>query len=293
MVYDLVAGKNEILTKGTQAGTKSLNILGVPISIINMQLALSEIDRMIAAGRGGYICIRDTHGVVLAQNDPHLREIHERAAFVMPDGMPLVLLSRLYGCSDIGRVCGPDLVMALCRHSSRQNYRHYFFGSTPEVSDGFLRRLRSAVPDIHIAGCESPPFRPATAEPDRSACRRIRESNANIVWVGLGTPKQEYWMAANSPLLPNTVMIGVGAAFDFHAGAVRRAPLWMQKGCLEWLHRLIQEPRRLWKRYLVIAPKFVGWSLLEWITRIWTKRSSSPFGRRQAKGFSETPRLRD
>jgi N-acetylglucosaminyldiphosphoundecaprenol N-acetyl-beta-D-mannosaminyltransferase len=274
MAYDVLASDNEVLTKGLNAQAKSLDILGVPISIIDMERTLAEIDRMFATGRGGYICIRDTHGVMLAQNDPHLREIHERAALVTPDGMPLVLLARLYGHSDIGRVCGPDLVMALCGHSLRRNYRHYFFGSTPEVSDAFLQRLRTIFPGICISGSESPPFGPVTTEPDQSACRRIQETNANIIWVGLGTPKQEYWMAANAPLLPNTVMIGVGAAFDFHACTIKRAPLWMQKSCLEWLYRLIQEPRRLWKRYLIIAPKFVVLSLLEWITRLRSNKSS-------------------
>lgn len=274
MVYGVLAGDNEIPTKGMHARAKSLNILGVPISIINMERALAEIDRMLTTGCGGYICIRDTHGVMLAQHDPHFRQIHERAALVTPDGMPLVVLAHLYGYSDTGRVCGPDLVTALCHHLSRHNYRHYFFGSTPDVGDAFVRSIRAAFPGIHIAGCESPPFHPVTTEPDRSACRRIQETNANILWVGLGTPKQEYWMAANAPLLPNTVMIGVGAAFDFHAGAVKRAPLWMQKSCLEWLHRLIQEPRRLWRRYLVIAPKFVALSLLEWIARSSSNRSS-------------------
>ena len=273
MTEDLATSDTVLVRRERPIRAQSVRILGVPISAIDMSQTLFEIDTALAIGRGGYICVRDAHGVLLAQNDPYFRDIHDRAALVTPDGMPLVWLAHLYGHSDVDRVCGADLVTALCAHSLRHRYRHYLFGGTADVAERLRQALRSTFPGIQIAGCESPPFKPPTTEPDYAACERIRDANADIVWVGLGTPKQEYWMAANAPLLPNAILIGVGAAFDFHAGAVKRAPCWMQRSGLEWLYRLHQQPRRLWKRYLITVPKFTAMAFAEWIHFLKTERS--------------------
>ncbi len=242
-------------------------VLDVPISVIDMATALASIDRKIANGQGGYICIRDTHGVMVAQDDPHFREIHEQAFMVTPDGMPLVWLGRLDGHSDIRRVCGPDLVDALCKHSLQRGYRHYFFGGSQRVADALAKSLSSRYPGLELVGCESPPFSAVTLEPNEKACSQIRAAEPDIVWIGLGSPKQEYWMHSNAPLLPGVILIGVGAAFDFHAGTIRRAPVWMQKNGVEWLYRLFQEPTRLWRRYLILAPRFLVSALWEKLWR--------------------------
>jgi N-acetylglucosaminyldiphosphoundecaprenol N-acetyl-beta-D-mannosaminyltransferase len=254
-----------VTTKGA-GDPDSFRVLGVPVNVLDMPLALQTIDQFISNKRGGYICIRDVHGVMAAQVDEHLQNIHEHALLVTPDGMPLVWLGRLNGYPSIRRVCGPDLVSALCAHSIDRGYTHYFFGGTDDVLTKLMATLRFQFPGLKIAGWECPPFKTTTTTPDLAATEKMRMANPDIIWIGLGSPKQEYWMQANAANLPSAIQIGVGAAFAFHAGIVQRAPLWMQKSGLEWLFRLAQEPGRLWRRYLVMAPKFVTlatWELLK------------------------------
>jgi N-acetylglucosaminyldiphosphoundecaprenol N-acetyl-beta-D-mannosaminyltransferase len=176
---------------------------------------------------------------------------------VVPDGMPLVWLSRLAGHRETGRVCGPDLMVALCGRAEAAAYSHFFYGGAPGIAEKLAANLTHLFPGLKVAGCHSPPYRPLTATEDKEIIRSIDQSKADIVWVGLSTPKQEKWMAAHVGRLRAPVLLGVGAAFDFHAGMVRRAPVWMQRAGLEWLFRLLSEPRRLWRRYLVMAPKFI------------------------------------
>jgi N-acetylglucosaminyldiphosphoundecaprenol N-acetyl-beta-D-mannosaminyltransferase len=175
--------------------------------------------------------------------------------------MPLVWLSHLKGHTEVERVYGPDLMLACCSRSLERGYRHYLYGGGPGVPERLAERLRQRFPGISIVGCHSPPFRPLTATEDAAIVRQINEARPDIVWVSLSTPKQERWMATHrSPLLA-PVMIGVGAAFDMHAGLKPQAPRWMQRSGLEWLFRLLSEPRRLWRRYLRNNPLFV-WQLL-------------------------------
>lgn len=239
-------------------------ILGIPISVINPASALSLIDAGVRRRQGGYICIRETAGLMLARQDPHLSEIHERAFMVTPDGMPLVWFGRLYGHHDMARVCGPDLIDLLCAHGVERKYRHYFFGGGEGVADRLAKILSKLHPGLQVAGAESPPFRPITTEAEPETAARIATAAPHIVWVGLGSPKQEYWMSANAPHIPGAILIGVGAAFNFHTGEVKRAPRWVQKTGFEWAYRFSQEPARLWRRYLIMAPHFMlaaGW---EW-----------------------------
>ena len=235
----------------------SFNVLGVPVSIVDMAAALAVIDGWIAARRHEFVCLRDVHGVMACQDDPELMRIHRRAGMVAPDGVPLVWLGRLMGHQGIRRVCGPDLLPALCEHSLARGTRHFFYGGAPGVAERLAERLRARFPGLEVAGTHTPPFRPLSEAEDAAVVAKIDESRADIVWIGLGTPKQERWMAAHLGRLEAPVMLGVGAAFDFHAGTVRRAPAWMQRSGLEWLFRLVSEPRRLWRRYLVLAPRFV------------------------------------
>jgi N-acetylglucosaminyldiphosphoundecaprenol N-acetyl-beta-D-mannosaminyltransferase len=234
------------------------NILGVGVSAVNMAQALDTIEGWIATGERHYVCVTGVHGVMESQADPELLRIHNEAGLVTPDGMPLVALSRRLGFRHVDRVYGPDLMLAACERSPWRGYRHFLYGGAPEVVERLSARLRERFPGLRIVGTHSPPFRDLTAEEDHAVVRMINASRADIVWVGLSTPKQERWMASHRDRLLPPVLVGVGAAFDFHAGAKRQAPRWMQRRGLEWFFRLMTEPRRLWKRYLTNNPRFVG-----------------------------------
>jgi N-acetylglucosaminyldiphosphoundecaprenol N-acetyl-beta-D-mannosaminyltransferase len=235
----------------------SIKILGVAVSAVDIDVVLAVIDGWVAAKRREYVCIRDVHGIMQARQDLVFRAIHDRAGMVTPDGMPLVWVSRLRGRPEVRRVSGPDLMPALCAHSLDKGYRHYFYGGKETVAERLVDRLTGLFPGLQIAGWQCPPFRPASNEVDNETVRRINATRPDIVWVGLSSPKQEYWMAAHAGRIEAAALIGVGAAFDVHAGIKKRAPRWVQRSGLEWSYRLLSEPRRLWKRYLVMAPKFV------------------------------------
>jgi len=241
-----------------------VNILGVGISAITMQTALAVIDGWIARREPHYVCVATVHGVMECQRDPALRRIYNRSGLTTPDGMPLVWLSRLSGFPSVERVYGPDLLLALCEHGLDRGYRHFFYGGEPGVAEALAARLRARFPGLQIVGTYTPPFRPLTPAEDAAVVATINAAGPDIVWVGLSTPKQDRWMAEHVGRLTAPVLIGVGAAFDFHSGRKRQAPRWMQRSGLEWLFRLSQEPRRLWRRYLIYNPLFVALVLLQW-----------------------------
>jgi N-acetylglucosaminyldiphosphoundecaprenol N-acetyl-beta-D-mannosaminyltransferase len=234
-----------------------VNILGVGVSAINMTLSLRTIGAWINADDHQYICVRDVHGVMESQRDEALRQIHNHAGMVTPDGMPLVWLSRWMGHRHVDRVYGPELMLALCEYGLEKGYRHYLYGGAEGVPERLAEALQKVCPGLQIAGMYSPPFRPLTDDESDQVVARINTAEPHIVWVGLSTPKQERWMAAHVGALDANVLIGVGAAFDFIAGTKRQAPRWIQRSGLEWLYRLVQEPRRLWRRYLVNNPLFI------------------------------------
>lgn len=234
-----------------------VDVLGVGVSAINVPAALATFDRWIARGERQYVCISGVHGVMESLRDPSLREIHNDAGLVTPDGMPLVWLSRLAGQTQVTRVYGPDLMLAYCAHGVSLGRRHYFYGGNDGVPELLADRLRARVPGLDVVGTYSPPFRALTAEEDEAIVTRINAAEPDVVWIGLSTPKQERWMAAHRARLHAPVLVGVGAAFDFHAGLKRQAPRWMQRSGLEWAFRLASEPRRLGRRYLVNNPLFV------------------------------------
>jgi N-acetylglucosaminyldiphosphoundecaprenol N-acetyl-beta-D-mannosaminyltransferase len=188
--------------------------------------------------------------------DAQLRMIHVRAGLVTPDGMPLVWLARAAGYR-VDRVYGPDLMLAVCAASVERGYRHFFYGGGPGVAPRLANRLSARFPGLIIAGTYTPPFGSVTSPADDAIVATINEAAPDIVWVGLSTPRQERWMAAHVDRLTAPVLVGVGAAFDFHAGLKRQAPRWMQRSGLEWSFRLATEPRRLWRRYLQNNPAFV------------------------------------
>lgn len=222
-----------------------------------MQMALSTIDAWIRRNEHQYVCITGVHGVMECQRDHTLLEIHNRAGMVTPDGMPLVWIGRSMGETHVTRVYGPDLLLAVCQVSVRKGYRHFFYGGKAGVPDLLARRLKARFPGLSVAGTFSPPFRDLTLAEDAELIRAINDAAPDIVWVGLSTPKQERWMAAHIHQLTAPVLVGVGAAFDFHAGLKRQAPTWMQRSGLEWFFRVINEPIRLGPRYLLNNPLFV------------------------------------
>jgi N-acetylglucosaminyldiphosphoundecaprenol N-acetyl-beta-D-mannosaminyltransferase len=244
-----------------------INVLGVMVSAINMKMALRTIEDWIFYRKAHYVCVTGVHGVMESQRDVELRHIHNAAGLVTPDGMPLVWLSRLLGFRHVTRVYGPDLILAMCSRSVKQGYRHFFYGGASGVAEKLVARLRLRFPGIKVVGTYSPPFRPLTSREDQVVVERVNAAQPDIVWVGISTPKQERWMAEHVRRLSAPVLIGVGAAFDFHAGLKRQAPAWMQRSGFEWLFRLMTEPRRLWRRYLTNNPFFLWLIFLQALGR--------------------------
>ncbi len=246
---------------------KRFLIFGVPISAINMSGAVDRLASWIVRRESRYVCVVDVHNVMLAQENSEIMVALRGADMVTPDGQPLVWLGRWLG-HNVSRVCGPDLLTAVCTRSVSEGWRHYFYGGAEGVAEELAARLSARHNGLIVAGFDSPPFRSLTEEEKANAVARINAAEPDIVWVGLGTPKQVLWMHDYVDLLRSSILIGIGAAFNFHTGRVRRAPRWMQEYGLEWLHRLISEPRRLWRRYLLIAPRFVLKCFGEYVLKV-------------------------
>lgn len=238
--------------------TPRVDILGVGVSAIDMPVALKLIDQWISNGDHQYVCVTGVHGIVESQRDPGLRDVHNRSGLTTPDGMPLVWAGRAAGARGMDRVYGPDLMLAFCELAKARGFSSFFYGGRPGVANRLARRLEDLYPGLRVAGTYAPPFREPSAAEDEEIVRLINEARPDVVWVGLGTPKQELWMAAHTAALDASVLIGVGAAFDIHAGLVPQAPHWMQRSGLEWAFRLVHEPRRLWRRYLYSNPRFLA-----------------------------------
>lgn len=227
------------------------------LSALNLDLAEMAVARALESKRKGYICVTGVHGVSEAQSDPAFRAILNGAFLNTPDGMPMVWMGRLQGFRQMGRVYGPDLMLRVCELSARRGFTHFFYGGGPGVAEDLKRRLEMRFPGLKIVGTYTPPFRPLNSQEEAELIQQVTTLKPDAIWVGLSTPKQEKFMAQYAQRLDATLLFGVGAAFDFHAGRVRQAPRWMQRTGLEWLFRLICEPRRLWKRYLKNNPLFV------------------------------------
>lgn len=231
-------------------------ILGVNIAITNMHDTINLIVEQIDELKGEFICLSNVHTTVMSQEDEEYRNIQNSAFLALPDGSPLALTQRLRGYHTAEQVAGPDLMPALWNATEKTDIFHYFYGSTQETIEALEKKLKKDYPELKIAGMEAPPFRSLTEEEDEQAVKRINDSGASILWVGLGAPKQEKWMYEHRGKI-KALMLGVGAGFDFHAGTVKRAPAWMRNHYLEWLYRLIQDPKRLWKRYVQTNAKFL------------------------------------
>lgn len=236
---------------------KRFPVLGTQISALRFQQTLEIIDSWIKEGQKHYVNVCTTHTTLECYDAPEMQEIVNHSGLATPDGMPLVWIGRLFG-HEVERVYGPDLMLALCEQGQARNYRHFLYGGAEGVPEFLAAKLRERFPAIQIVGTYSPPFRALSAEEEAEVVSMIDQSEADIVWVGLGTPKQDYWVGRFHERLQSPVLIAVGAAFDFHAGRIKQAPKWMQRNGLEWLFRLTQDPKRLWKRYLLGNPRFVA-----------------------------------
>ncbi|WP_339171880.1 WecB/TagA/CpsF family glycosyltransferase [Anoxybacillus sp. FSL W8-1294] len=226
-----------------------------------MKEAINLIDQNLEELKGHYICVSNVHTTVLSYEDPAYKNVQNSAYIRLPDGKPLSFLSSLKGFREAERVTGPDLMEELFKLSEKKGYTHFFYGSTEQTLQLLKKNLQKRYPQMKIVGMYSPPFRPLTVQEDEKIINLINNLKPDFIWVGLGAPKQEYWMYEHKGRVPS-LMIGVGAGFDYHAGKLKRAPLWMQKAGLEWLYRLVQEPRRLWKRYMLYNTKFLYYLLL-------------------------------
>lgn len=240
-----------------------VNVLGIGVNALNIPLTVAAMGRAIEQRAKGYICITNVHSVSEAQALPSLRAVFNDAFLVTPDGMPLVWLGRLAGHPEMDRVYGPDLLHQVCRVSAQTGWSHFFYGGAPGVAELLASCLQSRYPHLRIVGTYAPPYRPLNPQEKEDLQGQVTRAAPDIIWVGLGMPKQEAFMAEALPWLDTTLMVGVGAAFDFLTGRVRQAPRWVQRSGLEWLFRFFQEPRRLFVRYFKNNPLFIGRILLQ------------------------------
>ncbi len=231
------------------------NILGTHVNTLNMEMALAQLDHWVQERSCQYVCCTPAHSIMDGYNQPELRRIFNSSGMTVPDGMAVVWLLKLKGHRHVGRVYGPDLLMAACMVGCKKGYRHYFYGGNAGVTEKLAQRLSTQYPGLQIAGIHTPPFRQLTGEEDAEVVMQLNDSGADIVWVGLGSPKQEVWIKEHRNRIKAPVMIGIGAAFDFLSGNKPQAPIWMQRNGLEWLFRFGNEPKRLWPRYSQY-PKF-------------------------------------
>ncbi len=234
-----------------------VDILGIQVDAQRLDHAADTLARWANDGAPRYVCTCPVYTIMACQESAEALRAISRADMIAADGMPIVWLQRLRGFRDAERVYGPDLMLSVCERTAGQGIRHFFWGGLPGVADKLVETLRARFPALEIAGTYSPSISEVGNAPDPAVVRKLNSSQAHIVWVGLGSPKQDLWMALYRPVLSAPLLVGVGAAFDFLSGAKRQAPRWMQQAGLEWVFRLACEPQRLWRRYLLYNPRFV------------------------------------
>ncbi len=246
----------ETLTKQEIDRRDRVRVVSLDADVCDHQSAVERVAALAERGSGSYVCFGTVHMIMESHDSPDFGSKVNAADMIVPDGMPLVWMQRLQGRKNATRVRANDLMIMLCEYAEKHGLRVGFYGGKQEVIDGIIERAAKDFPELKIAYAYSPPFRPLTDEEDVEITARITESGTQILFMGLGCPKQESWMAAHKPKL-NCVMLGVGASFDFYAGNVKESPELLGKLGLEWLYRLTQEPKRLWKRYLILNPRFM------------------------------------
>ena len=234
-----------------------VNVLGINIDATNIEEVIKRVDNKIIDNSKGYVTVTGVHGIMESQRSQKVKEAHNKAWQSVPDGMPLVYIGKMFGHKKMWRCYGPAMMHDLLKHSISKGYTHFLYGGKEGVAKKLKENLEEKFPGIKIVGTYTPPFRALNQEEKIYLVNRIDQLSPNFIWVGLSTPKQELFMSEYIDLLNTNLMFGVGAAFDFHTGTITSAPKWMQVLALEWLYRLIQEPKRLWKRYLINNPLFL------------------------------------
>ena len=246
----------------TQTNVPHVNVLGTRIAAFNLETAVDQIDEWVSQEETGrYVCVTGVHGVMESLRDPETRRVHNSATACVPDGMPMTWVGRFHGHQDMDRVYGPDLMLLMLDLCAKRGYTNFFYGGAEGVADDLKVRMEHRFPGLKVIGTFCPPFRSLSSEEKERVISDLNRLKPDLVWVGLSTPKQERFMAEFHEELSVKVMIGVGAAFDFHTGRVRQAPRWMMRSGLEWFYRLCTEPRRLGPRYLRNNPAFI-WNIL-------------------------------
>lgn len=251
-----------------QPALPTFDVLGVRVDAVQIPEMIRRMEQWIAEGpRGRYVTLTNVHAIMEAQAQPAFKQVLNQAASVCPDGMPLVWVGRRSGFAMPRRVYGPDLLWDFCRATEDKGYSHFFYGGGPGIAQRLAAELKAHFPGMGVAGCYSPPFRPLSAEEDAAIVSQINGAAPDLLWVGLGCPKQEFWMHQHAGRLRVPLMLGVGQAFDIYAGSLRQAPRWMREHGLEWLFRLCREPRRLGRRYLVYNSRFVAAALRQMLVQ--------------------------
>jgi N-acetylglucosaminyldiphosphoundecaprenol N-acetyl-beta-D-mannosaminyltransferase len=245
------------MTSNSEFAHEYANVLGVNVSAIDLDKAVEMADRWIAGKNRGYICVTGVHGVMEAQSDSELLHILNNAFINTPDGMPMSWVGRLQGFNKMDRVFGPEFMASLCQVSIERSYRHFLYGGDSGVAELLKQKLENRFPGLQIVGTYTPPFRDLTVEEEEAVFCQLQTLQPHILWVGLSTPKQEKFMARYVDRFEIPLMVGVGAAFDYHTGRISDCPAWIKRVGLQWLHRLVQDPRRLWRRYLKNNPAFL------------------------------------
>jgi N-acetylglucosaminyldiphosphoundecaprenol N-acetyl-beta-D-mannosaminyltransferase len=233
------------------------NVLGIGVHAVDMEESVARTRLALEQGRKGYICLAGVHGIMEALRNPDLRSIFANAYLSAPDGMPTVWMGHRQGLRFMQRVFGPDLMLEIIGRKELAGYSHFLCGGAPGVAEGLRTEMLRRFPWVSIAGTYAPPFRPMTEEEEQGFVEQIQKLKPDIIWVGLSTPKQERFMSRYLPMLETKLMVGVGAAFLYHTGAIQDSPAWVKQAGLQWLHRLLQEPSRLWRRYFVNVPLFL------------------------------------
>lgn len=237
--------------------TARVNILGSRVDAITMQDAVATTQQALAEKSKGYICVTGVHGIMEARRDRKLSRIFDHAMMVVPDGMPTVWVGHLQGHRHMERVAGPDLMLEIFKRAEFRDVTHFFYGGKEGIADELSAGMKQRFPWLRILGSYTPPYRELSNEEEAELVRQVHVLKPDIIWVGISTPRQEEFMTHLLPKLSTTLMFGVGAAFDFHTGRIKDSPAWVKRAGLQWLHRVIQDPRRLWKRYLINNSAFL------------------------------------
>jgi N-acetylglucosaminyldiphosphoundecaprenol N-acetyl-beta-D-mannosaminyltransferase len=264
MANELLLNSKSTAEQNCSSRESSYHVLGIRLDAVQISGVVAQMEEWISQRDGShFIAVTNIHVLMEARHNLSFRRVLDAADLCVPDGMPLVWIGRLRGHQLKHRVYGPDLLLDFCRETKAKGYRHFFYGGAPGVPEALAAKLKHQFPMLEVAGTYSPPFRPLTPEEDARVVEMINRAGADVLWVGLGCPKQELWMYEHREMLRTPVLVGVGQAFDIHAGRLRQAPAWMREHGLEWLFRFAAEPRRLWRRYLIYNSEFVFSELLE------------------------------